>query len=220
MISAFSAIGQPPDILADLLKPPPIDPALTNLPPLSPIQPTPEMLPDLPPSATFTTPVIITKAKQRLFSADFEIEIRNSSPFVTNVTVNVRLDRKYKLENLQAVHLLVGEALGKSELLTMHGAKLFVPLWRNNAFEEKQPTDSSIHTTFVLTRELTQEAYLRLECFSRDSGDIGSSMYFKGPVSTYLIDLSSFVPPLPEKAPSKPIEQRQSTNDTINIEII
>jgi hypothetical protein len=165
MISAFSAIGQPPDILADLLKPPPIDPAITNIPPLSPIKPTPETFPTLPQSPTFTDPEIITKSNQRLFSADFEIEIRDSSPFVTNVTVSAKLERKYKLTDLQTVHLLVGSTLGDNELITMGQAKLFVPLWHQARFKQETPSDSPIFINFVLTRELTREAYLRLECF-------------------------------------------------------
>jgi hypothetical protein len=141
--------------------------------------------------------------------------MQDASPTVSNLSVNVVLERKYKLEHIQSVHLIVGEASHKNEMMAMVGAKLFVPLWRRFMFEEHQPKEAPVYSSFVITRELAREAFLRLECFSRRSGDAGSSMFFKGPTSVYLIDLSSFVPP--PSPPPKPAEQSEDGDDTINI---
>jgi hypothetical protein len=194
---------------------------LADLPPLNPAGPVHEVLPSLLKGPS--EPEVITPANRRFWEADFEIHMRHTMSAASNLSVNVVLHRKYKLENLQSVDLVIGPTGETRQMPLMHCAKLFVPFWRRQMFDDQNKQDAAVYRSFVLSRELAKEAFLRLECFRRFDTNARSSRIVKGPTSVYLINLNSFVPDTPAQPPrrrqAEPHESGDDTNDTINIEI-
>jgi hypothetical protein len=215
------ASGQPADVLKELLEPPPIEVA-TNLPPLSPIapKPTPQPLPELPPSVNLRSPLIITSSNRGQFPIAFEIEVVNGGSRFSNVVFDLKIFRKYDLENLQTVQLFVGEPSDKMEMIAMISAKVFSTLWRKNEQERTSSPEAVVRTRFALSRELSKEAYIRMETFLEDTKE-KQSFFYTGPQTVYLIDLNSFVPPPPaEKTPPNPSSIQTNVEDTLTIEIL
>ena len=189
LMSASASIAQFSDPGADLLKPLPVDPALTNLPPITSDGPIHE-LPSLLSNGTATK--MITKRNQMLRRADFKVEMRRGTLVSSNLVVDIAIERKYKLENLQTVDLYVGGIPNDGRLLAMHGAELFATLWLFPAARESEPFNNPVHLSFTLSVDVAKKAFLLLECQSRS--DTGHNRLRIGPTTLYAIDLSSFMP--------------------------
>jgi hypothetical protein len=196
LFAAVAATGQPPAV-------PPSG---------TPVGPVHEKLPSLIKGPS--KPKIITKDNRRYWSANFKIDMRDTSMTVSNLFINVELKRKYKLENLQSVDLVVSETPKKTKIWVKFNAELFVPLWRRDMFEKEQDPDAAVYSSFVISRELSRKAFLRLECFSSRSASTGSQRLNQRPTSVYLIDLNSFAP---TQSPPKHKKRHESGDDTIDI---
>ena len=215
-VTGLTAMGQTTEPFAELLQPQPTTQSPTNLPPLQSAGPVHGPLPSLI-SARPTEPEVITKANRRLWSADFEIEVRQTMSSVSNLSINACFDRKRQLEHLYSVDLVLGPTGETKQMPIQHCARLFVPLWCRDMLDEKQESDTKLCSHFVVSYELVKEAFLRLECFT--SG--GSRSWLTvGPKTVYLIDLNSFVPP--PRLPPPPRKQqgnRGDKNDTIQVNV-